>query len=127
MIETIRILQKFSSGTVFTVFLVRCLEEIANEVRHAVNHIRFRTLYGLLPDKKIEPVVVVAHDRSRQFVLLGEQAIGNAPLITVRSTLDAAHTDRLTHLSPETVALGADGYATGEGALHLQPRVVAHP
>ena len=42
-------------------------------------------------------------------------------------TLDAARPNRLAHLAPETVALGADGYATGEGALHLQPRVVTHP
>ena len=82
---------------------------------------------GFLPDKEVETVVVVAHDRSGQLVLLGKQAVGNAPLIAVRSTFDAARPYRLAHLAPETVALGADGYATGEGALHLQPRIVTHP
>ena len=76
MIETIRVLQKFSTGTVFAVLSVRSPEEVAHEVRHAVNHVRFRALGGFLPDK-VETVVVVAHDRSRQLVLLGKQAVGN--------------------------------------------------
>ena len=127
VIETIRVLQKFSTGTVFAVLSVRSPEEVTHEVRHAVNHVRFRALGGFLPDEEVETVVVVAHDRSGQLVLLGKQAVGNAPLIAVRSTFDAARPYRLAHLAPETVALGADGYATGEGALHLQPRVVTHP
>ena len=126
VIETIRVLQKFSPGTVFAVFLIRCLKEVAHEVRHAVNHVRFRALDGFLPDKEVETVVVVAHDRSGQLVLLGEQPISDAPLVAVSPALDAARPDRLAHLAPETVALGADGYATGEGALHLQSRVVTH-
>ena len=127
MIEIIRILQKFSSGTVFTVFLVRCPEEVAHEVRCPVNHIRFRTLHGLLPDKEVETVVVVAHDRSRQLVLLGEQAVGDAPLIAVRPTLDAARPHRLAYLPAEAVAFRPDRHPAGKGALYLQPRVVAHP
>ena len=83
MIEIIRVFQEFSPGTVFAVFLVRCLKEVAHEVRHTVNHIRFRTLYGLLPDKEVETVVVIPCDSTRQLVLLGEQAVGDAPLVVV--------------------------------------------
>ena len=126
MVETIRVLQKFSTGTVFAVLPVRSPEEVAHEVRHTINHIRFRALGGFLPDKEVETVVVVAHDRSRQLVFLGEQTVGNAPLIAVRSTFDAARPDRLAHLASETVTLGADGYTTGKDALYLQPRVVTH-
>ena len=90
MIETIRVLQKFSSGTVLAVFPVRCLKEVAHEVRHTVNNIRFRTLHSLLPDKEVETVVVVPCDSTRQLVLLGEQAVGDAPLVAVGTFLYAA-------------------------------------
>ena len=90
VIETIRVFQKFSPGTVFAVFLIRCLKEVTHEVRHTVNHIRFRTLGGFLPDKEVETVIVVANDRSRQLVFLGEQAVGDSPLVAVSPFLYAA-------------------------------------
>ena len=127
MVETIRVFQQFSPGTVFAVFLVRCLKEVTHEVRHTINHIRFRTLYGLLPDKEVETVVVVPCDSTCQLVLLGEQAVGDAPLVAVGASLYAARLYRLAYLPAEAVAFRPDSHTTGKGALHLQPGIVTYP
>ena len=109
VVDALRILQQPSSGTVPSVLPLRRAVEVSHEVRHAVYHVRSGALCGLLAYQEVKAVVVVAHDRSRQLVLLREQPVCHAPFISPCASLDASRAHGFPCLTSEAVPFGADG------------------